>query len=129
MSMKVGAAMAVMAPEMIWSPMRGSMGNVPNQMVLVVEEWAPECLMAVPVLRECQTANEFEQAAMVWLEGHEQEIARQTAADRGMQLERWWHDPDWAGDSPFGATIMLLSTGDSGTEIPPVFGTSYPMVP
>ncbi len=29
-------------------------------------------------------------------------------ADRRALLVNWWHDPDFADDTPFGATVVIL---------------------
>ncbi len=76
----------------------------------VVEIWDPACLMAVPELAAITDPGEFERRAFEWLAANEARVAADIAAEHRALLVDWWHDPDFADDTPFGATVAILES-------------------
>ncbi len=87
-----------------------SPGKPADRRFRVVEIWAPACLMAVPELAAITDADEFERHAFEWLAANEARIAADIAAERRALLADWWHEPDFADDTPFGATVVILES-------------------
>jgi len=87
---------------------------------LVVEEWHPACFE--PHVAERSDPDAFERLAFAWLLAHEDEIAADMAQAHGLRLLIWWHEADYADDSPFGATVVL---GLSKSQSPQQKGGSH----
>jgi hypothetical protein len=64
--------------------------------------------MAIPELAAIADPDEFERRAFAWLEANEPRIAADIADERNAVLLEWWHDPDFADNTPFGATVVVL---------------------
>ncbi len=73
--------------------------------LVVVEEWHPSCFEQH--VAERNDADEFERLAFAWLLCHEEEIATDIAKERGLNLIYWWHEADFADNSPYGATVVV----------------------
>ncbi|MGD9419063.1 MAG: hypothetical protein Q7R22_008980 [Verrucomicrobiota bacterium JB025] len=86
--------------------------------ITVVELWDPACLQAVPELSRMTDPDAFEDAAFRWLMENEASVAADIAANRNATLVSWRHDPDHADNTPFGATIVVLSPTASPKATP-----------
>ena len=71
--------------------------------------WEPECLLALPDLADIDEPEEFERRSYAWLERNEARIAEEIAARHNAELVSWWHDPDFADNTPFGATVVVIA--------------------
>ncbi len=78
----------------------------------VREVWDPACLLAIRELQGIEDADEFEEAALRWLESQEGYVAAEIAWDHGRELVDWWHEE--VDNTPYGMTVVAL-----GKRLPP----------
>lgn len=76
------------------------------------EIWDPSCLLAIRELKGIEDQDEFEEAAMRWLEAQEGYVAAEIAWDHGRELLDWWHEE--VDNTPYGMTVVAL-----GRRLPP----------
>ncbi len=67
-------------------------------------------IMAGPELAAIPGPDEFGRRAFEWLAANEARIAADIAGERHAILVDWWHDPDFADNTPFGATVVILES-------------------
>ena len=88
------------------SPLGPAQGGGCGERSEVREVWDPACLMAIRELAGIGDADEFERAAMAWLEIQEPYVAAEIAADHGRELPDWWHEE--VDNTPYGMTVVAL---------------------
>ncbi len=86
--------------------------------ITVLELWEPACLKAVPELSRMTDPDAFEEAAFQWLMENEASVAADIAASHKATLVSWRHDSDHTDNTPFGATIVVLSPSGSSKDNP-----------
>lgn len=82
--------------------------------LVIREVWDPACLLAIRELKGIEEPEEFEEAALRWLESQEPYLAAEIAADHGRELLDWWHEE--VNNTPYGMTVVALGGRMTGRE-------------